>query len=1110
MKTIEIWKTLEIEQTKDENIIREAYRRKLVHTNPEDDEEGFKKLRESYEEALLYARKQEDEVQEKTPIDKWVAKIEELYAHLSMRCDEKRWRILLSDDLCVSLDSSNECCEALLVFLMDHYYLPYNIWKMIEHTFCIRDMRALLYEKFPKDFIDYVIRKFDEEDFVTFDLFKGDDEADYDGFIKQYFEINHLLDQRKLEEARKAIEQIEAYHIEHPLLLVERMRLAIYGEQQDEAKKWREILQNMACDQPYIRYYLGVAYWEANEIEKAGEIWKKLIADKPDYYWAKFELIKYDMSKENYEEAKTYCMELLEKTGNQEILLNHMMTINEKLLIGMHEKWDKLSSEEQLADEKMRFEMAWCYFQNKNFDQCEQLLNYEPTEAYAFEYNNLKGRNYLAASKYKEALPYLKKWLEQTKQLTPDGTEKTQKRIERKCYAFYTVGACYKSLEEYDEAITYFQEGCKVGGEDVLSCKEQLADLYLTIEENEKCIDLCDEIIEELPKFYPAYLLRQKAYLNLNKGQKVIDDFYNCYHIYPNYYEPYAIAMKTFINYGQYDDAVDIYMKAKESQLESDTLSFLYEQCLRYKANNKRELEGVVGSLENLMLQIDRENTDISDISEIESELAICYMRLGKYEDALESIEKALKHKADTPRYLWIKSDILNRSGQYQEALALYNELEKIYPNNPNLYTDKGDVLENLSLHEDAIKCYEKAIEIQPKHPVAYGRMAEIYEDLYEALERKTDYQKALSLIEKQLELNASCYYYVSQGLIYLAGYEFEKAIEAFKKGMDENPDDLYTFNNTGYAYKIMERYEEAIAMYTEAAKRMKDNESILPYYNLAIVYLIQGKYQKALDAIETNLKKFAYSMKCRQLLCEIYGRMQDYDSQLKCYKEDYKANRLTEAEYCSKMGSTYRNKGNYILANYYYLKGIESGKCTVQSYIDYGDYYLERGKYRAALSYYKKGLSCLKITQSQYREICENICRAYGGLGNQGKAQEYFDKVLKAIEEEYGTVTAYYDFQGSRPARLYMLGLMYYAVQDYEKAKECFDKMTQGRKCKFCHYKTCYEALFGRALIYETEGEMEKAASLYEEAYQLEPTDGLISNKTRQTGTHLTGAKRC
>ena len=42
---------LEIEKTKDKQVIQDAYRRLLVKVNPEDDPEGFKRLREAYEEA---------------------------------------------------------------------------------------------------------------------------------------------------------------------------------------------------------------------------------------------------------------------------------------------------------------------------------------------------------------------------------------------------------------------------------------------------------------------------------------------------------------------------------------------------------------------------------------------------------------------------------------------------------------------------------------------------------------------------------------------------------------------------------------------------------------------------------------------------------------------------------------------------------------------------------------------------------------------------------------------------------------------------------------------------------------------------------------------------
>ena len=55
MEPIEVFQILEIEQTKDERALKNAYRDKLTVTNPEDDPEGFKRLRMAYEEACRYA-----------------------------------------------------------------------------------------------------------------------------------------------------------------------------------------------------------------------------------------------------------------------------------------------------------------------------------------------------------------------------------------------------------------------------------------------------------------------------------------------------------------------------------------------------------------------------------------------------------------------------------------------------------------------------------------------------------------------------------------------------------------------------------------------------------------------------------------------------------------------------------------------------------------------------------------------------------------------------------------------------------------------------------------------------------------------------------------------
>ena len=55
MKTEEIFYILDTDVTKDESVIKQAYREKLAVTNPEDNPEGFKRLRQAYEEACAYA-----------------------------------------------------------------------------------------------------------------------------------------------------------------------------------------------------------------------------------------------------------------------------------------------------------------------------------------------------------------------------------------------------------------------------------------------------------------------------------------------------------------------------------------------------------------------------------------------------------------------------------------------------------------------------------------------------------------------------------------------------------------------------------------------------------------------------------------------------------------------------------------------------------------------------------------------------------------------------------------------------------------------------------------------------------------------------------------------
>ncbi|UVM48277.1 DUF805 domain-containing protein [Pseudomonas sp. B21-015] len=58
------WIRLGIEPTKDQTIIRNAYRARLPEHHPESDPEGFQALREAYESATRFARQEEDEIED--------------------------------------------------------------------------------------------------------------------------------------------------------------------------------------------------------------------------------------------------------------------------------------------------------------------------------------------------------------------------------------------------------------------------------------------------------------------------------------------------------------------------------------------------------------------------------------------------------------------------------------------------------------------------------------------------------------------------------------------------------------------------------------------------------------------------------------------------------------------------------------------------------------------------------------------------------------------------------------------------------------------------------------------------------------------------------------
>ena len=192
------WKILKIEPTTDRNAIRAAYRQLLADTNPEDKPEEFKQLREAYEQALAYAA-EHGEDREMTPVEKWQDELAALYDDFQRRISVSQWQKLLNERVCQSIDTRMECEDALLRFLMGSYLLPHEVWVYLDSQFSWKQRVDELYERYPRDFIDYaVINGINFDDALPMDMFSpGVDGEACQNYINLYFKIYDREDSEK-------------------------------------------------------------------------------------------------------------------------------------------------------------------------------------------------------------------------------------------------------------------------------------------------------------------------------------------------------------------------------------------------------------------------------------------------------------------------------------------------------------------------------------------------------------------------------------------------------------------------------------------------------------------------------------------------------------------------------------------------------------------------------------------------------------------------------------------------------------------------------------------------------------------------------------------------
>ena len=1148
-----VWKVLGLEPTKDETQLKNRYHELLRTVNPEDDAEGFKRLREAYETAMELIRVPDDTVEpeekQKDEIDLWLDRVNDVYWYKDTRNNPDLWQELFSDPICVALDTALEVRERFLVYLMSHNYLKQEIWQLIDKEFNIRADIKELEEMFPRDFLDYVQYQIENQTFFTYEYLKvtglDESEVQLDTYVASYLRIKAKIDREEYESLWQQLEDLAAYEVYHPYEDVERVHLYLMEQKADLAVSLSKKLLEEYPDDVYIGYWAGRAYWNAEEWEPAYQCWQHVVDCMPDHYSARVEIAKYYVKIQEILKAKELIMDLLEINGRDDSVLDLMREVNVPLIGYYYDLAEKEPENKQHA-----IEACWCMFQNEQFEatiEALEELNIQPEESVYYDYVNMKGRCFLGLERYVEAIEYLLKWEECRKNLVDDGSDKYKKRQSREGFIKSAIGVAYQNIKDFSHAEQYLKEGIRLERDEWVrhSFMDRLALLYYDNEKYESCVDTCSAIIEEDAGYYPAYLRRQQAYFEMQNGQNVVDDYYNAIRIFPKYYKPYLLAVRVFCIYRQYEDAKKVIEAAREQDIHQELLQFYEVRVLRNLARTEEENRKVMNLCQQLKKQLQEAelaeknaNQDESTMTEAElveqdmrkdgmpqdkvdkkdlafEEILIC-MDMDQLDQALELILAEIQKGNTDYRLHWVKADIHRMKQEYETALSEYTRLEQEMSDHADITYQKGICLKKMGNTQAALQAFQSALEKDAKHSRVNHELMRIYSQRFDDYELKSAYGAALKYINAQLDLVPDAYYYIERGLLYMDNFNMDLAVADYQKALELEPDNVYAYNNIGYVLQSKGKFEEAISYFKQSIEHMTDEKTLLPYRNMASCYKALRQWDKGIEILEKARELSPSSSSVYYSLANMYACKGDMDHAKQIYDEALEKKLIRPYNYYENViNNVYLLSGDIQSAKNMYNKWLNETKhqkennrkaaeMRVWALEQYGCFYYYQRNLKQAIHYLEEAVKLAQKYELDIDVAGRRLAVSYLLSGQQKKAKDMAEITMKALicanhvpkelkqqeAEDPETESVYLSYRPLAPQRLDRIAQVYLCLGDVKRSMECLEQIKDIPRCRSCAYAVCYDSMITRALLAEVQGDLSSAIRLYEQAVVINPGD--------------------
>lgn len=1085
-----LFAALGIEETKDEDAIKSAYRKKLRLVNPEDDPEGFKRLREAYEAALRHAAEAEEKAGERledaddSPSGLFVQKAAALYQSMSGRQDSGAWRALFDEPEFLDLEEEENCREKLIVYLMKHCYFPTQVWRALDAGLQISAEKERLYEKFPRDFIDFMVRKAQQGEDFEFDQLSGADDADLDGWIFLFSKAGREENEKNYEAMEETIRQAKEKEISHPGLSMMEARMLLAT---DRMAQGDEIVEKLLAG-PFrkelnVRYQAAEYFWESGRCDAAAQLYQLIREENKKHYMANRRLAKWYLDQRKWEKAKE-CVNVLLSYPLDEEGKELVDSVNAGLEGALLEKLANAP-----GDLKARMDLGWCYLQDEEPQKAMELMAHvTPGPEQEKDYVNLMGKVFFYGKQYDRALVLIERWIQLLTEQMPAGGQEYEDDHERLATGHSMLAqirleeAKGMSGAERDEAFGAVMRQLDAAKEAHFNPGQDYvrASAFWEWEKYEECRRICEDLREKYPDFAAAVILHQKASAKLYDANGVIGDYVALRRLQPDFAGAWELAAEVYYQLKRREDLERLLRDAEENKVLTARLKRYRFFLMVESAQKKEELLDALSYARQVSEEGEREEWSKEEKADFISERARNYWRINSNETALELIGQAIEENPKNLMYAYIKAGIRKDQEAYEEALQLYLSCREEYDETAHFYANVGECLYRLGRNEEALVQLKKSVELKPDSPVCCTWIERILRTEMEKTDSLDRMEEALFYVDLMIRHRNSSFDHIERGLLFVLAQDYEAAAADFERAVEADGTDPFAYSNLARTYRMLNRLPEAEKQAKLAVEHMDNDPSPYHYEMLGKVYWQMHRYEDALAAFMENWKRFP---KRRESfinnivsVCNDAGKWQQAIELLQDFYEE------RGRRYVEKTVEVYCYAGFFEQARKFlhqYYRGAGIGRSRLEQLL--ADIYWYQGDLGSAAAHAVEAIGASSANDAEYPEMCRRAAGAFFFMGDLNSAAHWAREGL-AYYQNHGGFSKWLNVLDNRLQNMYDLGLLQLYAGNVGTAQALAAEMKPHPRCIYCSHCYCADASELEAGVLTARGDLAGAVRIYEE----------------------------